>query len=113
MINDSRRPIFGIVVRGQVIQNASSLLPALTVGEMHQAAIPAGQARPEAWTYGGGVPGDRLESLRSGGRAGFECGFPYTTWSHGTLSVRFTDDAGLHWQLDQEHHLEHLPERDW
>jgi hypothetical protein len=27
--------------------------------------------------------------------------------------VRFTDDAGLHWEIDNDLHLEKLPERDW
>lgn len=113
VINGSRRPIFSLVVRGQVVQNASSLLPALSAGEMYPSAIPTSEAPPDPWTYRGGIPGDRLESLRPSGRAGFECGFPHTAWPDGRLFVRFTDDAGLHWQLDQEHHLERLNERDW
>jgi len=27
--------------------------------------------------------------------------------------ARFTDDAGLHWQIDQDLHLERLSEREW
>jgi len=27
--------------------------------------------------------------------------------------ARFTDDAGLHWQLDDDLHLKQLPGRDW
>ncbi len=90
VINDSRRPIFGVVVRGQVIQNAVSLLPALSAGEMHPSAIPASAAPPDPWTYRPGTPGDRLESLRPNGRAAFECGFPHTAWPHGRLFVRFS-----------------------
>lgn len=113
LINDSERPIFGVVVRGRVVQNAVSLLPAVQTGEMYPAAIPASMAPPESWTFRSGKPGDRLESLRPGGRGAFICGFPVTPSPDGRLHVRFTDDAGLHWQLDQDHHLERLTERDW
>src|SRR5215469_2499547 len=75
---------------------------------MYPSAIPADAASPDSWTYRGGAPGDRLESLRAGGRGAFECGFPYTASPHGRLHVRFTDDARLHWQLDQHLHLEQL-----
>ena len=28
-------------------------------------------------------------------------------------AARFTDDAGLHWQIDRDQHLKQLPARDW
>jgi hypothetical protein len=31
--------------------------------------------------------------------------------SNARLAVRFTDDAGLHWQIDQDLHLEQLDNR--
>jgi len=31
----------------------------------------------------------------------------------GRVIARFTDDAGLHWQIDQDLHLERLSEREW
>ncbi|HET6192244.1 MAG TPA: hypothetical protein VFE59_35200 [Trebonia sp.] len=37
-------------------------------------------------------------------------------WSFGLLrvvAVRFTDDAGLHWETDRDQHLRRLAERDW
>jgi hypothetical protein len=29
------------------------------------------------------------------------------------LWVRFTDDAGLHWEIDNDLHLKKLDSRDW
>jgi hypothetical protein len=29
------------------------------------------------------------------------------------MTLRFTDDAGLHWQIDHDQHLEKLDSRDW
>ncbi len=113
VINDSRRPIFGVVVRARLVQNATSLLAALSAGEMYPSAIPAGRAPADSWTVRDTTPCDRLESLRPNGRSAFTCGFPYTASPHGRLFVRFTDDVGLHWQLDQDHHLEQLNDRDW
>jgi hypothetical protein len=50
-------------------------------------------------------------------RAGETYGFAFEMISHrviigGLGEARFTDDAGLHWQLDEEQHLAPLPNRD-
>jgi hypothetical protein len=39
--------------------------------------------------------------------------FPVDTNTESILTLRFTDDAGLHWQADSDLHLEHLESRDW
>jgi len=50
--------------------------------------------------------GARQRTRALGGEHGFQ------RWSWVTL--RFTDDAGLHWQIDENMHLEKLPNRyDW
>ncbi len=40
-------------------------------------------------------------------------GFVYPRWFDPTLEVRLTDDAGLHWQIDGDLHLQKLEARDW
>lgn len=39
--------------------------------------------------------------------------FPVKSDSQAILTLRFTDDAGLHWQVDDDLHLEQRAERDW
>ena len=51
-------------------------------------------------------------------RAGQRYGFVFEIRSNKVLigdgiAVRFTDDAGLHWQIDHEQHLKKLDKRDW
>jgi hypothetical protein len=51
-------------------------------------------------------------------RTGETYGFAFEINSHrvpigGHGEARFTDDAGLHWQLDDDLHLEEVPNRDW
>lgn len=72
-----------------------------------------------------GVPGEQTDLIqaipRSSARvirAGETYGFAFELNSHrvpigGNGEARFTDDAGLHWQLDDDLHLEQVPNRDW
>lgn len=53
-----------------------------------------------------------VEVIRAGGTAGFTLPLPALSYSLAFYSVRFTDDAGLHWQIDPDMHLEKLPNRD-
>jgi hypothetical protein len=51
-------------------------------------------------------------------RAGETYGFVFELKSHrvpigGQGEARFTDDVGLHWQLDNDLHLKQMPIRDW
>lgn len=60
------------------------------------------------------IPLSRVRVIRPGERYGFA----FELNSHRVLiggcgEVRFTDDAGQHWQLDEDLHLEPLPDRDW
>lgn len=45
----------------------------------------------------------------------FQFIFPVEAESHpkARITARFTDDAGLHWQIDPDLHLEKLSSRDW
>jgi hypothetical protein len=57
--------------------------------------------------------GKSVDLVRAGSRAGF--GFAYTTreFPRADIAVRFTDDAGLHWQIDHDLHLSPIKQRDW
>ena len=51
-------------------------------------------------------------------RAGEEASFVFETgaeeYPKARVTARFTDDPGLHWQVDPDLHLEKLPDRsDW
>jgi hypothetical protein len=62
------------------------------------------------------VPVDRsgtMPVLRSGQSAGFVWSFSTAQYRRLIPWVRFTDDAGLHWEIDNSLHLEKLAERDW
>jgi hypothetical protein len=39
--------------------------------------------------------------------------FPRQITPDAKIKVRFTDDAGLHWEIDHDLHLEKLAERTW
>lgn len=54
-----------------------------------------------------------LPLLRAGGECSFR--FDVLTSEHpkATILIPFDDDAGLHWQIDQNLHLQKLEHRDW
>ena len=56
---------------------------------------------------------DHMSVLRSGQKGTFV--FPFTTdhYPRPRFTVRFTDDAGLDWQIDHDLHLTKLDGRDW
>jgi hypothetical protein len=58
--------------------------------------------------------GDSERLIRGGERYGFrfDSEDPENTDTSGYLA-RFTDDVGLHWEIDHNLHLVHLSKRDW
>ena len=57
--------------------------------------------------------GSRVSLIRADQAYGFV--FPFDIHDHrmARISARFTDDAGLRWQIDHDLHLEKLEQRDW
>ena len=56
-----------------------------------------------------------LGGVKSLLRADHKAGFAFS-WSAATTypaCVRFTDDAGLHWEIDKDLHLRKFDHRDW
>jgi hypothetical protein len=51
--------------------------------------------------------------LRAGRTASFVWGFTIARYPRFLSWVRFTDDAGLHWEIDTSLHLTRLDKRDW
>jgi hypothetical protein len=60
------------------------------------------------------VPLSSVRVIRPGERYGFAFELNFHRALIGSLGeVRFTDDAGRHWQLDEDGHLMPLQDRDW
>ena len=51
--------------------------------------------------------------LRAGYKAAFAWGFTAAQYPNLLVWVRFTDDAGLRWEISTDLHLEKLTGRDW
>jgi hypothetical protein len=56
--------------------------------------------------------GSAVTLIRAGDRFGFLLRFDLEAHADVRLAVRFTDDTGLHWQIDQDLHLQQLSNRD-
>ena len=56
--------------------------------------------------------GDTVPMVRAGTQFGFLLRFDLGAHPDPRLAARFTDDAGLHWQVDQDLHLQPLHDRD-
>jgi hypothetical protein len=61
----------------------------------------------------GAVEAVALDLMRPGTPFGFKFGFGQRDHPESQVSARFTDDAGLHWQIDNDLHLAKLDNRDW
>jgi hypothetical protein len=126
--NESRRPIKNVKCR---IGGTSDIDDLLKTRESDFAVV-VGRVLPVSDHPGldvrspSGLPDDPdapihpvAASSRSRIPPGEQYGFVFEIDSHRALglvsdiAVRFTDDAGLHWQIDPDQHLKQLPKRDW
>jgi hypothetical protein len=57
--------------------------------------------------------GGRALLIRAGQTFGFRFPFPVVDHPDALMKVRFTDDAGLHWEIDSDLRLVKLAGRDW
>jgi hypothetical protein len=55
----------------------------------------------------------KAQVLRAGEKIGFVWAFPSREYPRITFKVRFTDDAGLEWEIDNILHLVRVISRDW
>jgi hypothetical protein len=111
VVNNSRRPIH--IVASKVERSAIGQEP-----EPRRLPDASGELRP----YPPGrqedtfivVGGPVIPLIKAGAKGGFIWLFadrPGFDWIQ--YWVRFTDDAGLHWEIDHSLHLEKLAQRDW
>lgn len=56
--------------------------------------------------------GSTVPLIRAGSQYGFLLRFDLEHNPDARLAARFTDDAGIHWQIDHDLHLEKLDNRD-
>jgi hypothetical protein len=54
----------------------------------------------------------KMRLVRAGERVGFIFIYDVSQYPDARFTARFTDDAGLHWQIDEDLHLEKLANRD-
>jgi hypothetical protein len=108
--NTSHRPIRNVACCIQSADTGDAMIPACLVGR-HARTIPVVQG--EIVILDGEVEDSRMRLVRAGDRAVFV--FGYDTRNHpGTkITARFTDDVGLHWQIDPDLSLTKLDSRDW
>lgn len=111
------RPVRDIACCVQTEQNGPLHPACLVARRVPVPPSPFGQASPTATSLDGYTLDDRVEDskirlLKAGETAEFV--FVYDVATHqGILTLRFTDDAGLCWQVDNDLHLQQLDTRDW
>lgn len=106
VVNGSNRPIREVACKMEAIEadgRTSQTKLADVYGEIKSTA--------EAWELQ--EHGTTMPVLRAGHKAGFIWSFTAAKFPMFSIWVRFTDDAGLHWQITTDLHLEKLASRDW
>ena len=102
--NASRRRIINVTCWAATSGRPGLTLPAEKTGQLTETGSQAHRAMLNGPTEGSTVP-----LIRPGSRYGFLLRFDLDKQPRTHLAVHFTDDAGLHWQIDQDLHLEPLP----
>ncbi len=102
--NGSRRPIRNVAARRDA-GSGEGPRPASRFGEYYDGE------------YINVAEGSHIDVVRAGNKVGF----PFPALMPGVvehtaetkIEARFTDDAGLHWHIDNELHLRQIKRRDW
>jgi hypothetical protein len=99
--NTSRRPIRNVVAKIQASPDVG-LADAVKAGfaNRHSGMIDF-RERSE------------IHLMRADNKCGFFFDFPVGKFHEARMVVRFDDDAGLSWQIDQDLHLQKIKQRDW
>ena len=105
--NESRRRILAAACRIEPSEGTGLTLAAEQIGQLADVPIESHRAMLNNPADGSTVP-----LIRAGSRYGFLVRFDLEKNPDTRLAVRFTDDAGLHWQIDHDLHLEQLDNRD-
>jgi hypothetical protein len=111
--NGSKRPVREVTVKIEATQGGMGMRQqklADVWGVLQTYAL-GSTAQAQAF-----VPTERsgtMPVLRAGQTAAFVWGLTTNLYPRLISWVRFTDDAGLHWEIDTSLHLGKLRERDW
>lgn len=111
--NSSKRPVREVTVKIEAIQADQSIRHQKLADLWGVMETYAFGSTAQAQTF---VPTERSSTmpvLRAGQTAAFIWGFTTALYPRLISWVRFTDDAGLHWEIDTSLHLEKLAKRDW
>ncbi len=104
--NNSRRPIRNITCRIEPEPGDGMQTPR-SVGMYAQSDMPQSRARIDL------SEGTHIPLLRADVAGAFAFAAETAAHPKARMTTRFTDDAGLHWQINHDLHLEQLPGRDW
>jgi hypothetical protein len=105
--NASRRRILSAACRIEPSEGSGVTLAAEYTGQLTDAEVSAHRGMINDPDEGSTVP-----LIRAGSQYGFLLRFDLEAHPDARLAARFTDDAGLHWQIDQDLHLQLLHNRD-
>lgn len=104
--NSSERPIRDVASRIQLVQGGP-LLGDARIGELiPNSTLQGGRAFQDRSTD------NKAAIIRVSQCYGFAFGVGADEHPMAQVTTRFTDDVGLHWQLDQDLHLKRLDDRD-
>jgi hypothetical protein len=106
--NDSERPIRDVASRIQLVQGGP-LLGDARIGQLiPMPAVQGGRAFQDRSAE------NKVVIIRINHSYGFAFSVGSDEYPMAQVTARFTDDVGLHWQLDQDLHLKKLDDRnDW
>jgi cell division protein FtsL len=106
--NASRHRIMDAACRLEPSEGTGLTLAAEQVGQLTTGLQTDGRRA----TLNQPADGSMVPLIRPGSQYGFLLRFDLETHPGTRLAARFTDDAGLHWQIDQDLHLQPLDNRD-
>ena len=102
--------------RRRILKAACRIEPSagtgLTLAAEHVGALVATDVLSYRAMMSAPVEGSTVALIRAGARFGFLLRFDLQAHADVQLATRFTDDVGLHWQIDQDLHLQQLSNRD-
>jgi hypothetical protein len=108
--NDSRRPIRDVICRIQPGPGQGFDLEAQGVAEIVDVGVGSNMSAPVSLA----PKLDRMVPLiRAGSKFGFKTSVSVKDHGNARMMVRFTDDAGLHWEVDPDLHLAKMDSRSW
>jgi hypothetical protein len=108
--NTSHRPIRDVICRIQPHPAQGYDFSSQAVGELAEAPVGPKAQMP---VFVSPKLGDHVALIRGGKTYGFKTSIPVADHQVARMIVRFTDDAGIHWEIDADLHLAKLPSRNW